>query len=76
VHSWENSTGMQLTYRIEQTFRRRGDAGPPDCARGQLTMDARPIANGAFQDLVMRVPDVEFCRDTSGRWSIENSWAR
>lgn len=73
-HSWDKSNGLRYTYRLEQWVRRRNDAAP-DCARGQLTLDARPIANDAYQDLVKRVRNVDFCREPSGRWTIESRTA-
>lgn len=73
-HSWDKGNGLRYTYRLEQWIQRRNGAAP-DCARGQLTLDARPIANDASQDLVKRVRNVDFCREPSGRWTIESRTA-
>jgi hypothetical protein len=66
VHRWETGAGMRVTYRLVEWQRSRG------CARGQLVLDARPIAKGYFPDLVKQANNVDFCRDRAGRWSLES----
>ncbi|MGH7303239.1 MAG: hypothetical protein ACRELZ_08120 [Candidatus Rokuibacteriota bacterium] len=72
VHRWETGTGLRLTYRIVEWHASRPGDEQRDCARGQLVFDARPIAKESFQDLVKQVNNVDFCRDTAGRWSLES----
>jgi hypothetical protein len=76
AQSWHNpTTGLQLTYRIDRWYRQQRDADPPDCARGQLTFDGRPMVEGVSGDLVKRI-DVDFCRRPDGLWSIAGRSAR
>jgi hypothetical protein len=72
VHSWETGTGLRMTYRLVEWQRARSDGEPRGCARGQLVLDARPIAKGYFPDLVRQANYVDFCRDRAGRWSLES----
>jgi hypothetical protein len=72
VHSWETGTGVRVSYRLVEWQRSRSDGEPRGCARGQLVLDARPIAKGYFPDLVKQANNVDFCRDRAGRWSLES----
>jgi hypothetical protein len=76
TQSWQNpATGLRFTYRIDQWYRHQRDADSPDCARGQLTFDGRPIVEGVSGDLVKRF-ELDFCRRPDGSWSVAGRLAQ
>jgi hypothetical protein len=69
-HAWQDRTGLQFTYRLHERYRLKRDQQQLDCFRGSVTFDARPIVDGAFDDLVKQV-EANICLEPDGRWRLQ-----
>jgi hypothetical protein len=69
-HVWQDQTGLRFTYILRERYQLKRNVQLLDCFRGTVIFDGRPIADGAFDDLVKQV-NADICLESDGSWRLQ-----